>query len=219
MAVIPRYTAAERLADEGIHLLGIALSLTMAIILLVSTVRMGEGRAIAAAAIYSCGLIAMFGFSAAYNLTPLFRWNEVIRRCDHSAIYVMIAGTFTPFALVRPAGFGGYLLLILVWVTAGIGVVLKLVFPRRFERMSLVLYLALGWTSGIGVALAGVSPSILTLLLTGGSLYSLGVIVLLQTRLRFHNAIWHAFVLVAALCHGVAVLELLRLSMSALHLS
>lgn len=208
MAFKSIYTRGERLADKGVHIAALALSLVGTSTLLYRAVQVGVGRVIAAVSIYGSCLIAMFGFSAIYNLAPSFRWNEIMRRCDHSAIYVMIAGTFTPFALVRGVSAAGVTALVLVWTTTAIGVALKLAFPRRFERTSLVLYLTLGWAAGIGGVVAGFPSPTLLLLIGGGSLYSLGVVFLLRTRLRFHNAIWHAFVLAAASCHFVAVLEL-----------
>jgi len=195
----------ERLADGIVHVLGIALAVVAATVLLHRTIQMGVGGAIAAAAIYSCGLLAMFGFSAIYNMAPSFRWNEIMRRCDHSAIYVMIAGTFTPFAVARADVDGEVALLVVVWLTTACGVALKLAFPRRFERVSLVLYLALGWAAGTGVMVAGFPAPTPLLLVAGGVIYSVGVIFFLLRRLRFQNAIWHGFVLAAAVCHFAAV--------------
>ena len=206
---IPDYTRAERISDGIIHVAGVVLSIAAVTVLLRQTILMESARAIVAAALYSTGLLATFGFSAAYNLTLACRWNEVLRRCDHSAIYVMIAGTFTPFGLARLGHPSGYLLLALVWLTVGIGVALKFACPRRFERLSLVLYLALGWLSAAGIAAAGLPVPTLLLLLGGGLLYSVGVIFFLRARLRFQNAIWHAFVLAAAICHYAAVQGLL----------
>ncbi|GEO83005.1 DNA-binding protein [Pararhodospirillum oryzae] len=169
----------------------------------------GDGRLITAAVIYGVGLLATFGFSAAYNLALGSRFTEILRRCDHAAIYVMIAGTYTPLALVCIGGWVGITLLSVVWGVAAIGLVLKLVWHRRFERLSLFLYLALGWAglAAIGSIIAALPVAALILLLVGGVVYSVGVVFHLWTRLQFQNAIWHIFVLAAAGCHYAAVLD------------
>ncbi len=207
--ILPTDTKPERIADGIIHVLGVVLSLTAATAMLYQTIPTNVPRAIVSAAVYSFGLLATFGFSAAYNLTLTCRGHELLRRFDHSAIYVMIAGTFTPFALTRAASPEGYGLLALVWLTAGVGVGLKFICPRRFERLSLVLYLALGWMSAVGLVAAGLPAEVLLLLLLGGGFYTMGVFFFLRWRRRFQSAIWHCFVLTAAVCHFAAIQELM----------
>ena len=158
--------------------------------------------------IYAAGLVAMLGFSAAYNMWPVSPTKWVLRRFDHSAIYLLIAGTYTPFIAQLKISFASGGLLTGVWLTAGFGVVLKLVLPGRFDRVAVVLYLLLGW-SGVmvyGSVIASLPSLTLWLLAAGGVLYSMGVIFHLWRSLRFQNAIWHIFVLLAAGCHYTAVL-------------
>ncbi len=95
--------------------------------------------------IYCLGMVSMFVSSACYNMMHAHRWREYLRRADHSAIFVMIAGSYTPFTLLKIGGLAGYGLLVAVWVIAIAGVILKLCFPRRFERLAVALYLAQGW--------------------------------------------------------------------------
>jgi len=203
----PIYTSAERWLDGLVHVAGVTLALGAFAVLLVRAIPTGDSATIAAVTIYGVGMLATFGMSAAYNMTSAPRWKEWLRRFDHAAIYLMIAGTYTPLALVCLDGWIGYTLLAAVWPVALIGVVLKLGWPRRFERMSLVLYLALGWAglAALGALIAAVPVESLLLILIGGVLYSAGVVFHLAKRLRFHNAIWHTFVLAAAVCHYVAV--------------
>jgi hemolysin III len=134
----------------------------------------------------------------------------VLRRFDHSAIYLLIAATYTPFiAQMKDSVFAGALL-IGVWSAAIAGIVLKLIFPGRFDKLSVGLYLATGW-SGFMVYDAGVAslPTMaLWFVVAGGVLYSLGVIFHAWQRLRFQNVIWHCFVLLGAACHYTAVLDL-----------
>ena len=156
------------------------------------------------------GLLAMLGFSAAYNLWPVSRRKWLLRRFDHSAIYILIAATYTPvFAQMQDRVFA-MSLLAGVWSVAAVGIVLKLFFPGRFDRVSVGLYLAMGW-SGLIAYDAGLSrlPQLaFWFIVAGGFLYSFGVIFHAWHRLRFQNVIWHSFVLMGAACHYTAVLDL-----------
>jgi hemolysin III len=151
----------------------------------------------------------MLGFSAAYNLWPISRTKWVLRRFDHSAIYVMIAGTYTPFIVQMKIGVVSMGLLIGVWLVAIVGITLKLLLPGRLDRLAILLYLLLGWSGVVFYEpIAAALPSLsLWLLAVGGILYSTGVIFHVWQNLRFQNAIWHGFVLVAACCHYSAVLD------------
>ena len=138
----------------------------------------------------------------------------MFRRLDHAAIFVMIAGTYAPFALVAIRGCFGAALLIFVCAVALSGVMLKLLCPQRFERSSLPVYLLLGWTgmAAIHSLLATMPVVCLVLLGLGGALYSLGIVFHLWVRLRYHNAIWHGFVLSGAACHFAAVQHLVAVA-------
>ena len=207
--MLPGYSQTERLIDGVIHALGVVVSVIAVAVLLHMVIPTGDALLIMAATIYSIGLIAMFGLSAAYNLIAGPKWKEAIRRYDHAAIYIMIAGTYTPFALISIGGPAGYGLLAPVWLVAIIGLLLKLLWLRRFEHASLVLYLALGWIGLVaaGSIIAALPVSALVLLCMGGIFYTIGVVFHLWTTLLYQNAIWHTFVLAAAGCHYVAVLE------------
>jgi hemolysin III len=207
IAIIAEQTGLERLADGIIHAVGVSLSLVAVAVLFGFVIRTNDPLALAATVIYGLGMIAMFSFSASYNLVLGGKWKEWLRRCDHSAIYLMIAGTYTPFTLVSIGGTTGYGLLALVWLIAAFGLVMRFGWAHRLERVSVALYLAMGW---IGIVAAGsiitaLPAAALVLLAAGGLLYSVGVIFHLWKSLRFQNAIWHAFVLVAAACHYLAV--------------
>ena len=159
--------------------------------------------------IYTIGLLTMLGFSAAYNLWPISRTKWILRRFDHSAIYVTIAGTYTPFIVQMKIGVVSMGLLIGVWLVAIVGITLKLLLPGRLDRLAILLYLLLGWSGVVFYEpVAAALPSLsLWLLAAGGILYSTGVIFHVWQNLRFQNAIWHGFVLVAACCHYSAVLD------------
>lgn len=209
--LFPVYTGPERTADAVIHTLGVILALTGAGLLLGFTIAHGDAVAIAAAVIYAAALVAVQSASAAYTHARRPRLKERLRRLDHAAIYLLIAGTYTPFAAVAIGGWPGIGLLAAVWTVAAVGAALKLFWMRRFERASIALYLALGWIGlpALGTLIASLSTATLILLGIGGLLYTAGVGIHLWERLPFQNALWHALVLAAAGCHYTAVVLVL----------
>jgi len=204
------YDRAEVIADGIVHALGVALGVAGVSILLVRVANAQAPAQITAGLIYGTGLLTVLCLSAIYNLWPISPTKWVLRRFDHAAIYLLIASTYTPFLthLTDPAATR---LLVGVWVTACAGMILKLIYPARFERLSILLYLGLGWSGALiyEQVLVRLSPLTICLLAVGGVLYSVGVLFHLWERLRFHNALWHAFVLAAAACHLCAVFALL----------
>src|SRR5438309_8281902 len=207
------YDRAEIIADGTVHAIGVCLGLIGAMTIVVITVRM-ERIEVTPILVYVIGLVTMLALSAAYNMWPVSPAKWVLRRFDHSAIYLLIAGTYTPFLMQMKNVLASASLGIGVWLTAVVGMALKLVLPGRFDRLAVGLCLLLGWSGVMAYdSLASVLPSSsLWLLAIGGILYSLGTIFHLSRRLRFHNAIWHGFVLLAAGCHYSAVLACLPLA-------
>jgi hemolysin III len=202
----PVYTRLESIADACVHAAGIAFSIVAAVILMIGAIGAVPAALLAGLIVYSIGLIGMFAASAAYNLASRRRLKEWLRRLDHAAIFVMIAGSYTPFALVV-GGVAGHAMLAAVWSIAAIGVVLKLTHPRRFENIFIVLYLIQGWIVVIAFdsIVAALPRDALALLIAGGIVYTVGVGFHLMERLRFHNVIWHVFVLAGAACQFIAV--------------
>ena len=202
-------TRGERVADGVIHVIGIAAGLIGAAMLVIAAATRGSPLELAALAAYSGGLLAMLVCSAAYQLLRSSRRRELLRCFDHSAIFLMIAGTYTPFTLLRIRPFWDVAFTVAVWSIAAAGIALRLFNPRLFDRVSIAFYLALGWAGLAAIAplVPFVQVSTLALLGAGGLLYSAGVVFHLWERLPFQNAIWHAFVLVAAAVHYAAVLE------------
>ena len=204
------YDRAELWADGVVHVVGVCGGLIAATVLIVLASLYMSGPQVASVVVYATGLLAMLAISATYNLAPVSRWKWWLRRLDHSAIYLLIAATYTPFIMQMHASHFAVGLLIGVWLVAIVGIVLKITLPGRFDRLAIVLYLAMGW-SGVMVydsMVASLSALTFTLIAVGGALYSLGVIFHVWERLRFQNAIWHTFVLLAAGCHYTAVLDL-----------
>ncbi|MDT8330980.1 hemolysin III family protein [Roseomonas gilardii] len=207
---VPSFSRRERIADGGVHLLGLVAVLAGGIQLLGAAIARPGWLTLAAIAPYLLGLGTSFACSAAYNMTPPGRLRQRLRRFDHAAIHLLIAGTYTPVMALSLGGGWSIALLALVWAGAAGGVALKLLAPGRHEGLGLALYLALGW-----VGLVALPP--LTRVLSAWQLGTLGLGALLYTggvafhlahRLPFHNALWHAMVLAAAACHYFLVLTL-----------
>ena len=205
----PHYTGGERIADGCVHIAGVTASLAAAVVLTTISLTSLSPLSTVSVVIYSVGLVAVFGFSAAYHLVTLPGLKAILRRCDHAAIFVKIAATYTPFAVVKIGGITGLALLGAVWAIAVIGVIAKLGWPERFPRTAYVLYLGQGWAgiAAFNPLTAALSTSTLVLLVLGGCLYTIGVGFHLWRTLPYHNAVWHAFVLIASACLFAAVVE------------
>jgi hemolysin III len=204
------YDRAELIADGVVHAIGICTGLIAATVLVVLTAIYASTVDIVVVSIYVAGLLSMLVFSATYNLWPVSPTKWVLRRFDHSAIYILIAATYTPFIVELKQSLFAYVLLIGVWCVAIWGIVLKLRWPGRFDRLAVGLYLALGWSGAMlyDSAITALPTLALACVIAGGVLYSLGVIFHSWRRLRFQNVIWHCFVLLGAGCHYTAVFNL-----------
>jgi hemolysin III len=198
------YSELEHRADAVIHVLGVLFAINASLWLLWHV----TGLPVAVSVfVYCAGLLAMICASAAYNLAPHGASKAILRRLDHSAIFIMIAATYTPFAMNRLGAPYGGLILTAIWCSASLGVVMKVLFPRRFEILSIALYLAMGWAivTVIRPLHATMGATDFWLLIGGGLVYSTGVMFYLIERIPYHKAIWHGFVLVAAVLHFSAV--------------
>src|SRR5277367_3811807 len=145
-AVRWNYDRAEMIADGVVHAVGICFGLIAATVLIVLTVVYATPFEVAGVSVYVAGLLAMLVLSAAYNLWPVSRAKWVLRRFDHSAIYVLIAATYTPIIMQMKDSIFAIALLIGVWCVAAVGIMIKLVWPGRFDRLAVGLFLAMGWS-------------------------------------------------------------------------
>lgn len=198
------YSRAERLSDGAVHLAGLGVVGVGVPVLLWLTAARGDGAALAGVAVYALALAAMIGCSALYNIGRDSARAWLWRRLDHAAIYLKIAGTYTPFTLITGHGMA---LTLGLWGAAALGMAMKLADPERFRWLALALYLGMGWAGVVaGQAMIAALPGpVLALMLAGGITYTLGVAFYLWRGLPFHITIWHGFVLVASALFYAAV--------------
>lgn len=204
----PRYTLGEEVAHSITHGVGAALSIAALAVLVVAASLRGDAWHIVSVSIYGATLVLLYVASTLYHAIPQPRAKRFLRALDHAAIYLLIAGTYTPFMMVNLRGGWGWSLLGVVWGLACLGLVLEMLGPTRLKSVSLVLYLGLGWLVAVAVKplLGNVAPGGLLWLLFGGLFYTAGVVFYIWHRLPYHHAIWHVWVLAGSICHFFAVL-------------
>ncbi len=201
------YSAGEVASDAIVHSLAILMGLVGFSYLITHVANFRSPAELMAVTVYAVGFFAMLGCSLAYNMWPMSRTKLWLRRFDHSAIYIMIAGTCTAFLSQIESAAWSIPLIAAIWTGALVGVGAKLLAPGRFEGALLALYLGLGWVCIIGIVpiWRALPASSLVLLIIGGALYTGGVVFYRWEALRYHNTIWHGFVAVAAACHFAGV--------------
>jgi hemolysin III len=202
----PAHSRAERIVDGVMHVAGVGLALTGAVLLtLFATLHQTPGVALAVG-IYGTALITTFVISACYHMTPWDHFRPRLHRLDHAAIYLKIAGTYTPLVALLETGFA-YAVLVVVWALALCGAAFRLFFRPGPAPVGFAIYLVLGWLSLLLLwPLAATLPPGATVLVgVGGVLYTVGVVFFACESLRFSTAIWHGFVLAASACFFAAI--------------
>jgi hemolysin III len=201
------YPPREELANAVTHGLGLLLSVAGLVLLVVAAARHGDAWQVTSVAIYGASLVVLYTTSTLYHSIPGAERKRVLRKFDHAAIFLLIAGSYTPFLLVSLRGPWGWSLFGVVWGLAVVGIALKFWFAGRFRTVSTLLYLAMGW-----LVMVAVKPLALALgaggfrpLIAGGLCYTLGAGFYLWKRLPYHHAVWHVFVLCGSVCHWAAV--------------
>lgn len=206
------YTATETFSDAVVHVVGLVIALlAVPVLITLAVVLHGDAPAIVGASLYGAALIAMLLCSALYNMTWDVRRKAFFRHFDHTAILCKIAATYTPFMMLSSGG-GGWLLPGL-WGAAVTGAGMRFMAPDRFKVAAVALALGMGWAGLFAgdAFFAGLSTAVITLIVIGGSLYTIGVGFFLYDRLPFHYTIWHVFVLAAsAVFYAAVMLHLLQ---------
>ncbi|MEO8809430.1 MAG: hemolysin III family protein [Rhodanobacter sp.] len=207
-AVMPRYSFGDELASSVIHGIGIVLSIAGLAVLVAFAALHGSALAVVACAVFGSSLVLLYTASTLYHSIPVPAAKPALRALDHIAIYVLIAGTYTPFTLIALPGAWGKSLFVTVWALALAGSALELGLFKRYHKLAVVLYVGMGW---IGmVAFEPLSKHLqvggTALLLAGGLAYTLGVPFYLWRKLPYHHTLWHVFVLAGSVLHFLAVL-------------
>lgn len=201
------YSPREELANSLTHGLGALLGVAGLVLLVVASVRYGDAWHVTSTAIFGTTLVLLYTASTLYHSIPGERRKHLLRKFDHAAIFLLIAGTYTPFMLVTLRGPWGWSLFGVVWGLAATGVALKFWFAGRFRLASTLIYLGMGWLVMIALKplLAALPRAGFVWLVAGGACYSLGTIFYLWKKLPYHHAVWHLWVLAGSVCHWVAV--------------
>ena len=203
-----RFSLAELIADGIVHSIGLIAGLVAGALFLAFGILRTAPHQVPALTVYIVTLMIVLSVSMAYNLWPASPIKRVLARLDQAAIFLFIAGGYTPFLAILGGGVANWLL-VGVWSASLIGIALKLIVPQHFGRLAILLYLGIGWSGVLvfGQLAATLPTAALCLLVAGGVLYSLGIVFHLWEKLRFQNVLWHAFVVIAAMLHLGAMLD------------
>jgi hemolysin III len=204
----PKFSFREELAHGISHGIGAGLSIAGLIVLLVTAISYGNVWHVISAAIYGSSLILLYLASTLYHLFSSPGIKKFFQKLDHTMIYVLIAGTYTPLTLITLRGAWGWTLFGLVWGMALCGLVLELFVKKRIQWASLTLYLGMGWLMVIAInpLVGSLATGGLILLLSGGLFYTFGIIFYVWKKLSYHHAIWHLFVMAGSGTHFFAIL-------------
>lgn len=208
MTLDPRLSLSEEIASAITHGLGAVASLGAGAVLITLAAISGDVFSIVGASVFTGSLVLLYTASTLYHAIPWDRAKARLKVFDHCAIYVLIAGTYTPFMIGGMRGGWGWALLGIVWTLAVAGVIFKLFFTGRFKLISTLVYIAMGWLIilAVGPMKASLDPTTIAWLVAGGLAYTAGTVFYMSSRIPFAHAIWHLFVLAGSVCHFGAVL-------------
>lgn len=206
----PKQSLGEEIANSITHGTGVGLSVAALVILIVFAARQGDSWKIVSFSIYGATLISLYLASTLYHAIHYPRVKRFFRVLDHCSIFLLIAGTYTPVTIGVMRGAWGWTLFGVIWALAIAGINLKIFALDRRKKLSLAIYLLMGWMIVIAVRplLRSLEPGSLVWLLIGGACYSLGVIFFVLKKMPYHHSIWHLFVLAGSICHFFAMLNL-----------
>lgn len=211
MRNVNKFTRGEEIANAILHGIGLGLAIAALIVLVVLASMYGSALYIVSFSIYGTTLIILYLSSTLLHSFPEGKAKNIFEIMDHSAIYLLIAGTYTPLALIAWGGALGWVYFGVVWSLALLGVIFKIIFVKRFVILSTLLYIAMGWL--IVFALSPLRHTLTTesliFLVMGGVVYTVGTIFYVWHKIKFHHAIWHLFVLGGSVCHFFTILFML----------
>ena len=202
------YTPLEEIFNSLTHGIGILISLAGMVLMIVFASRYGNANHIVSSAIFGLTLVMLYTASTLYHSFRKPTLKHVFKICDHSCIYLLIAGTYTPFLMVTLKGMLGWSLFAVVWTLTAAGILFKIFFVYRFNILSTIAYILMGWIIIFAVKplLHSLPEGGIAFLVAGGLAYTLGTIFYAWKKLPFNHAIWHLFVLGGSICHFLAVI-------------
>ncbi|WP_018249657.1 PAQR family membrane homeostasis protein TrhA [Orenia marismortui] len=208
---IENFTKGEEITNAILHGIGLGLAIAALVILVVFASISGDIWDIVSFSIYGVTLVILYLSSTLYHSFPQGKAKDIFEIFDHSAIYLLIAGTYTPLTLISLRGALGWSIFGIVWGIAVIGIIFKVFWVKRFVIFSTILYILMGWIIifAIKPLLSNMPKSSLIFLVVGGGFYTVGTIFYVWRKLKYHHAIWHLFVLAGSICHFFTVLFLL----------
>lgn len=207
----PKQSTREEITNAITHGIGVGFAIAALVILVVYAARISDTWKIVSYSIYGATLITLFLSSTLYHAFPQPYVKRFFRILDHSSIFLLIAGTYTPITLGTMRGGWGWTMFGLIWGLTIVGICLKIFAMRKLKWVSTVIYLLIGWIMIIAIKplLACVSTTFLIWILIGGAAYSLGVIFYVSRKMPYNHAIWHLFVLIGSICHFIAMFQLM----------
>jgi hemolysin III len=202
------YSLGEDIANSVTHGVGVAFSLVALTLLIVRAVLYGDPWALGGGIVFGVSLILLYTGSTLYHAIPFPRARRVFKILDHAAIYVLIAGSYTPFTLVTMRASGGWWMFAIVWTLAVLGIAMEAFWTYRPRWLSAVVYLFMGWLAVfmIGPMRAALAPNGLWLLVAGGLCYTVGTIFYVFKKVPYFHMVWHLWVLAGSVCHFLSVL-------------
>lgn len=202
------FTTGEEVANSIIHGFGMLFSLAALVLMIIFSALEGTAWHVVSTSIFGVTLLLLYTSSTLYHALTNRKAKNLFEIFDHSSIYLLIAGTYTPFTLVTLRGPLGWTIFGIVWGMAVLGILFKIFFVKRFVFLSTLIYIIMGWMIIIGInpLMQNIDPKGIFWLVTGGILYTLGTVFYIWRKFRYHHAVWHLFVLAGSFCHFWCVL-------------
>lgn len=201
------YSLVEEILNSVTHGIGVLLGIAGMVLMLIKATSTGRGDYLASALIFGISIILLYLASTLYHSFPWPKVKHIFKIMDHAAIYLLIAGSYSPFLLIAIKGWLGYSLFILMWSVSIVGIIFKVFFVGRFKILSTIIYLGLGWVAIfiIKPLFHNLSVEAFSLVVAGGIIYTIGALFYSIRKLPYNHAIWHLFVLGGTICHFLAV--------------
>lgn len=205
---IPQYSKGEELCNSLSHLVGFVLSAVALVYMIVEAVKLGDGLCLLSVIIYGTAMMVLYAMSACYHAVRGEKLKGVFRIFDHCAIFLLIAGTYTPYTLITLRGSVGWTIFGIIWGMAILGIVLNAIDMEKFSLLSLVCYVVMGWAVVFAVRplVANLSSLGVSLLVAGGVVYTIGIIFYLMKKVPYMHSLWHLFVLGGSILHLSSVI-------------